>query len=93
MQLKVIQPIMDKFPYHYGSHSTRLYHKEEMIEWVSIPLWFSLNMYVTYLFIKALMGFHTTMVLTQHGEVARIGFGIQMFPYHYGSHSTGIRHG
>jgi len=34
------------------------------------------------------MRFHTTMVLTQRGTIARVETSQEQFPYHYGSHAT-----
>jgi len=54
------------FPYHYGSHATHPRGaKHSGTRYVSIPLWFSRNLYALIGATAALTSFHTTMVLTQ----------------------------
>jgi len=54
---------------------------------VSIPLWFSRNLILLILSQLRLLGFHTTMVLTQLGKLSATP-SIHSFPYHYGSYAT-----
>jgi len=65
LEMKKEQLQSQVFPYHYGSHATVSYSM--LVAYcsdVSIPLWFSRNIYSG---IWQLLGlsFHTTMVLTQ----------------------------
>jgi len=77
------------FPYHYGSHSTRI---QKII--VNFSNCFHTTMVLTQQVrscsgrIEECSRFHTTMVLTQHEKTLRQSKLQERFPYHYGSHST-----
>jgi len=66
--------------------SRHLYHKRR----VSIPLWFSRNALSKIRDFCNDFGFHTTMVLTQLKERRDVEEILKAFPYHYGSHATGL---
>ena len=56
--------------------------------YVSIPLWFLRNKYLSAISEALETRFHTTMVLTQPGAKFKNHRDPVLFPYHYGSYAT-----
>jgi len=83
--------LRNKFPYHYGSHATRLQRDQATITFfVSIPLWFSRNDRKRCIPIQGkLVSIPLWFSRNSEKRYKRLS-NKPPFPYHYGSHATPI---
>jgi len=81
-------PYLVSIPLWFSRNTVLELYRKSILKEVSIPLWFSRNEELSEVEIKTVLGFHTTMVLTQQKTIKDQDAVLVTFPYHYGSYAT-----